>query len=287
MLEFCRTPKSIVEIKDFLGLKDKKAVQSRFTLPLMKQGKLIFIYPETPKSNFQRYLNSEVEITPAMRETFIQLSKTEKHLELEKMTLEFCKVPRSLGEIKDYVGLAGYDIVRKRAVQPLIDQGKIKLLYPHDPLYKMQKYVVTESCAGYLPFTEETILTYCETPRTKEEIKNYFAIGQDLLYKVLNPIIAQGKLTYTKSTRVGDKIIHKKLVKSEFPQAKSIEKKVLPTDEEIIVFCKTPRCYYEIRKAFSINDYTCRKIINRLLESQKLTLTKERINSHRKLINNG
>lgn len=110
--------------------------------------------------------------------------------------------------------MAGYDIVRKRAVQPLIDQGKIKLIYPHNPLYKMQKYVVSESNVDYPAFTEEEILTYCETPRSKKEIEDYFAVGQELLYKVLNPIIAEGKLVYTKSTRIGNHIIHRKLVKN-------------------------------------------------------------------------
>ncbi len=287
LLDYCRSPRSIIDLKAFLGIKDKKSIQARFTKPLMQQGKLKFIYPETPRSNLQRYLNTEVEITPELEETMVQLAKTERHLELERKTLKFCKVPRSLGEIKDHVGLAGYDIVRKRAVQPLIDQGKIKLLYPHDPLYKMQKYVVAESCAGYQPFTEEAILAYCETPRTKEEIKNNFAVGQDLLYKVLNPIIEQGKLIYTKSTRIGGTIIHKKLVRSKIPQEGSVEKKTLPSNEEIVEFCTTPRCYYEVRKAFAINDYTCRKIVNKLIEVKKLALTVERINSHRKLIKNG
>lgn len=181
---------------------------------MLRQGKLKFIYPETPKSNLQRYLNADIEITPQMREKIIKLSKTERHLELEKMTLEFCKVPRSLGEIKEYVGLSAYDIVRKRAVQPLIDEGKIKLLYPHNPFYKMQKYVVSEFDIGFPPFTEDGILDYCETPRSKKEIENYFAVGQELLYKVLNPLILQGKLIYTKSTRIGNTIIHKKLVKN-------------------------------------------------------------------------
>lgn len=214
LLDYCAIPRSISELKDFLGLKDKKMVQGRFTKPLLKEGKLKFVYPESPKSNLQRYLRADIEITPEMQELIDQLSKTERHLELEKMTLEFCKVPRSLGEIKEHIGLAGYDIVRKRAVQPLIDQGKIKLIYPHNPLYKMQKYVVSESNVDYPAFTEEEILTYCETPRSKKEIEDYFAVGQELLYKVLNPIIAEGKLVYTKSTRIGNHIIHRKLVKN-------------------------------------------------------------------------
>ncbi len=212
LLEYCRLPRSIVDLKEFLGINNKKDIQARFTKPLLRCGKLKFIYPETPKSNLQRYLNADIEISSDMEEAICQLSKTNKHLELERRTLEFCQAPRSLGEIKSYLGLAGYDTTRKRAIQPLLDQGKIKLMYPHDPFYKMQKYVVSDSELGYAPFTADEIMAYCTIPRSKEEIGNHFAVGQDLLYKVLDSLIKQGKLVYTKSTRVGNKIIHRKLV---------------------------------------------------------------------------
>lgn len=278
-------PRSIVDLKDFLRLRNKQMVQSRFTNPLLKQGKLKFVYPESPTSNLQRYLSTEVEITPEMQKTIDQLSKTKKHLKLEKMTLEFCKIPRTLGEIKEHIGLAGYDIVRKRAVQPLIDQGKIKLMYPHDPLYRMQKYVVADSELGFEPFTEESILAFCETPRSKIEIENHFAVGQDLLYKVLTPIIEQGKLVYTKSTRVNNVIQHSKLVKCSQPQV-SVKKPSI-TDEDIVEFCSVPRFFFEIMNELEINDYTCRKFVKRLMSDGKLVYTTEKIHSHRKIIKNG
>lgn len=285
LLEFCRTPRGVNDLKEFLGLRNKQMVQARFTNPLLKQGKLKFIYPESPTSNLQRYLNAEVDITPEMQETIAQLSKTEKHLELEKMTLDFCKIPRTLGEIKEHVGLAGYDIVRKRAVQPLIDQGKIKLMYPHNPLYKMQKYVVSDSELGFEPFTEDGILAYCETPRSKDEIEKHFAVGQDLLYKVLNPIIAQGKLVYTKSARKSSTITHSKLVRCSCPQP--IVKKSEITDADILEFCSIPRFCYEIMKALEINDYTCRKFVARLMWAGQLVYTIEKTHGHRKIVKNG
>lgn len=285
LLEFCREPRNVTELKEFLGVRNKQMVQARFTNPLLKQGKLKFVYPESPTSNLQRYLNTEVEITPEMQETIHRLSKTKKHLKLEKMTLEFCKVPRTLGEIKEHIGLAGYDIVRKRAVQPLIDQGKIKLMYPHNPLYKMQKYVVANSELGFEAFTEESILAYCETPRSKNDIQKHFAVGQELLYKVLNPIIEQGKLIYTKSSRVNSTITHSKLVKCSCPKA--VVKKADITDEDVIEFCSVPRFFFEIMKELEINDYTCRKFVTRLMHDGKLTYTTERTHSHRKIVKNG
>lgn len=285
LLEYCKAPRSIVDLKNFLGINDNKKIQARFTKPLLLQGKLKFIYPESPKIVWQRYLNAEVDITPEMQETMVQLAKSEKHLEMERMTLEYCRVPRSLGEIKDHIGLTGYDIVRKRAVQPLIDQGKIKMLYPHDPYYVKQKYVVAEAAVDFPALTEENILLFCSTPRTKEEIKEHFAIGQDLLYKFLNPIIEQGKLTYTKSIRIGNNIIHKKLVKNEHPQ-KIIIKKPKYTDEDIIEFCKTPRHHRELGEEFEICTRTCQKIVDRLIADGKLVYTEDTKSYKRKILKN-
>ena len=269
LLDYCRSPRSIIDLQGFLDIKSKKSIQARFTKPLMQQGKLKFIYPESPKIVWQRYLSAEVDITPEMQETMVQLAKTEKHLELERKTLKFCKIPRSLGEIKDHIGLAGYGIVRKRAVQPLIDQGKLKMLYPHDPFYVKQKYVIAEATIDFPELTEENIILFCSTPRTKEEIKKHFAIGQDLLYKFLNPIIEQGKLTYTKSVRIGKNIIHGKLVKNENPQKVIIKKRKI-TDEDIIEFCKIPRHHRELWEEFEISTRTCQKIVDRLIEDGRL-----------------
>ena len=285
LLDFCKSPRSITELKALLGLSTKKKVQERFTKPLLRQGKLKFVYPESPTSILQRYLNASVEITSDMQETLLQLSKTEKHLELEQKTLNFCKVPRTVGEIKDYIGLASYDIVRKRAIQPLIDQGKIKLLYPHNPLYKKQKFVISESVVGFPPFTEKEIIAFCETPRSKEEIKNHFGIKQDLLYKVLNPIIGVGKLSYTKCVKIGKSIIHPKLVKNDNPQAVTIVRPK-PTDEEIIEFCKTPRHSFELSQEFVFSSHTCKKIVDRLIRVGKLIYTEDTKSYRRQLLKN-
>ena len=285
LLDYCRSPRSIIDLQRFLDIKSKKSIQARFTKPLMQQGKLKFIYPESPKIVWQRYLSAEVDITPEMQETMVQLAKTEKHLELERKTLKFCKIPRSLGEIKDHIGLAGYGIVRKRAVQPLIDQGKLKMLYPHDPFYVKQKYVIAEATIDFPELTEENIILFCSTPRTKEEIKKHFAIGQDLLYKFLNPIIEQGKLTYTKSVRIGKNIIHGKLVKNENPQKVIIKKRKI-TDEDIIEFCKIPRHHRELWEEFEISTRTCQKIVDRLIEDGRLVYTEDIKSYKRKVLKN-
>lgn len=286
LIEFCTEPRCITEITDFLELEDKDKATSRFTTQLIKEGKLKFIHPENPKCIHQRYLKADVEYSEEMQARAKELEKTDRHLEVEQMTLEFCKVPRTLGEIKDHVGLVGYDTTRKRAVQPLIEQGKLKLFYPHNPLYQHQKYVVAESEEGYPSFTEKEILEYCKTPRSKVDIKDYFGIGQDLLYKVLNPLRAQGKIKYAKATRIGNEIIYKRIVTNDSPQEPVIERPT-PSDDEIIEYCKSPRYCYEIIEEFRINDYTCRKLVNRLLKEERLKYTPEVVKRHRKLMING
>jgi len=287
LLEYCNEPRYINEITKFLGLENKDMANGRFTTPLIKEGKLKFIYPESPKCIHQRYLKADIEYTEEMQARAKELEKTDRHLEMEKMALEFCKEPRNLGEIKDHVGLVGYDIVRKRVVQPLIDDGKIKLIYPHNPLYRNQRYVVVESDEGYDCFDENGVIAYCQIPRSMEDIEEHFGIGQDLLYKVVRPLIKQNKLIYTKSTRVGNKIIKPKLIKNDSPQTPII-KKTKPTENDIISFCETPRFVYEVIKEFGINDYTARKMTNKLLDEGKLIHTGERRDKrHRKLIKNG
>lgn len=213
LVDFCEEPRSILEIQKFLGLRTKRMVNERFTKPLMNQGRIKFIYPESPKSNLQRYLKADVEFTPEMQIVLVQERKAEEDIVLEQKTLEFCKEPRTMGEIKDYLGLSYYEAVNKRVVRPLLAQGKIRLLYPHNPKYAYQKYVIMEADTN-LAFSDESIIKYCETPRHKEDIMEYFQVGQHLCYRVVNSLVEMERLKYTKATRIGNKITKRQLIKN-------------------------------------------------------------------------
>ena len=54
--------------------------------------------------------------------------------------LTFCKTPRTRKEISDYLGLKTTQYVSKNYIQPLVNQGKLKLLDPDKPKSKNQKY---------------------------------------------------------------------------------------------------------------------------------------------------
>lgn len=55
ILEFCATPKSILEIAGFLSLKEKKSAR-RHIKPLVEQGRLAMTLPEKPNSRYQKYI---------------------------------------------------------------------------------------------------------------------------------------------------------------------------------------------------------------------------------------
>lgn len=55
ILEFCVTPKNILEIAELLGLKEKKSVRGHIK-PLVEQGRLAMTLPDKPNSKNQKYI---------------------------------------------------------------------------------------------------------------------------------------------------------------------------------------------------------------------------------------
>ena len=55
ILSFCSTPKSMIELKDLLQVKDRRTVQKVIS-PLVEQGRLAMTIPEKPNSRFQKYV---------------------------------------------------------------------------------------------------------------------------------------------------------------------------------------------------------------------------------------
>ena len=59
---FCTgTPRSVIEIMDFLDLSDKKSFRSRYLVPLLGKGVLKMTIPDKPTSRNQRYVRAENE----------------------------------------------------------------------------------------------------------------------------------------------------------------------------------------------------------------------------------
>lgn len=55
IMEYCREPKGIKEIAEFLGYKEKKSVR-KYLVPLLEQGRLAMTIPEKPNSRLQKYI---------------------------------------------------------------------------------------------------------------------------------------------------------------------------------------------------------------------------------------
>ena len=55
VLEFCRKPRGILEIEDYLGYKDKRSVR-RILNPLLEEGRIAMTVPDKPNSSLQKYI---------------------------------------------------------------------------------------------------------------------------------------------------------------------------------------------------------------------------------------
>ena len=55
--------------------------------------------------------------------------------------LDFCGIPKSRGEIQQYIGIANREHFRKSILKPLIESGQLMMTIPDKPNSKSQKYV--------------------------------------------------------------------------------------------------------------------------------------------------
>lgn len=55
ILEFCHEPKSVLEIADYLGYKDKRSVRKYLNV-LLSQGRISMTIPDKPNSSKQKYI---------------------------------------------------------------------------------------------------------------------------------------------------------------------------------------------------------------------------------------
>lgn len=70
-------------------------------------------------------------------------NQTDEHIAVTDKTsaiLEFCRTPRSRQELSEFLGVTSTTYAIKRYVQPLIDEGLIRLSNPNAPGSRSQKY---------------------------------------------------------------------------------------------------------------------------------------------------
>ena len=55
IISFCTTAKSILEIAEYLGYKDKRSVR-KYLNPLIEKGRIAMMIPDKTNSRFQKYV---------------------------------------------------------------------------------------------------------------------------------------------------------------------------------------------------------------------------------------
>ena len=55
ILRICENPRSLLEIAEYLGVKDRRTVR-KYLRPLLEQGRIAMTIPDKPNSRFQKYI---------------------------------------------------------------------------------------------------------------------------------------------------------------------------------------------------------------------------------------
>lgn len=208
ILEYCRQPRNLDEIKEFSKLDTTRdSIRNYLLRPLVKEGKLKYTN-EFKFHHNQRYINAEIEVTKQMLDDINEKADT---LTLERINkiLEFCKQPRGIKEIEKHIETTN----ARQYVKQLVEQGKLNFTFPDIPSYLKQQYINAE--IEYKAFTDQDVIDYCETPRTKAEIQNHFNLSIAMRKGVLQRLFNQGKIDYTEeSKRLGKCDGNRRVVKN-------------------------------------------------------------------------
>jgi predicted transcriptional regulator len=176
IIQFCQTSKSRSEIAEHFNIHLKYAF--RYIKPFVESGVLKMTKPDTPSSIDQRFYSGDTDVM-ILSETTVRA---------------FCQFPRGRQEIAEHFGIKRY--LADRYINEYVRDNKLKMTMPINPICKQQRFV--DGAAEIGVFSEETLLEYCKTPRSKEEIYKRFGIStKDAVSNFINPLLNNGKLKRT------------------------------------------------------------------------------------------
>lgn len=194
IVEFCKEPRTLEEIKDYTKLDIVKDSLRGYTLkPLINSGRLKYTHKHNQYYN-QRYIDARVEVTQEMLDEIDERADTLTPMRLEEI-LSFCKEPKGLREIERFIKTK----TALKYVGILLKCGKLKMTYPDIPSYFKQKYFNAE--INYNQFTDQSVVEYCQKPRTKAEIETHFNLTKSLRIGVVERLLQQGKIDYTEQSK--------------------------------------------------------------------------------------
>ena len=125
-------------------------------------------------------------------------------------------------------------------MQPLIDDGRLKMTLPNERQSKNQRFV-----SGEAPIpTEAAIIEFCTEQRTRKEIVEHFELTEWTTWTYINPLVESGKLNLT-SPNSG--VMNKA---QRYTSQPVIVQKM--TDTALREYGQEPRSRNEILKSFDI-----------------------------------
>jgi predicted HTH transcriptional regulator len=109
----------------------------------------------------------------------------------EDELLKFCEVPRKRIEIAGLLDIRAakhYARINARYLTPLIEQGKLKTLYPD--AYPMECQLWASDLS--IKSMQEEIIEFCREPKTKLEIKTRFGLSRKTYLIVGADLVTRG-----------------------------------------------------------------------------------------------
>ena len=91
LLDYCKEPRTINEIRERFNITTNYRVNKSFTKPLIDQGKLQYTIPEDVDNLHQMYLTVGIERTPEIEEIIKQKSITKESAEYKQKILNAIK----------------------------------------------------------------------------------------------------------------------------------------------------------------------------------------------------
>lgn len=208
ILEYCKEPRTITEIKEQFGIPSKCIALKRFTKPLINEGKLNYTIPEDADNMHQMYLTNGIEITKEIEEIIKQKSTSKIKASFKNSILEYCKEPRGMAEIREYIGTT----TANTYVRELVEEGKLKYTLPYTPWSNTQKYI--DARLDFKIPTEEDVVEFCKEPRTKKEIEENFDFTPSIRKSMIQRLLDKQKICYTEeSLRLGKYDGNRRLVR--------------------------------------------------------------------------
>lgn len=181
------------------------------------------------------------------------LDKTdESGVTVAERLIKFCKIPKSKKEVNRFLGMSDNTAqwVWEKYLQPMIDDGRLKITLPSNKRSKNQRFVSGDIAVP----TEAAIIEFCKEQRTRKEIIEHFELTEWTTWTYINPLVESGKLNLT-SPNSG--VANKAQRYTSQPVAV-----IKMTDEALKEYCREPRIRNEILKYFDIiEDLRGRRVI--------------------------